>query len=305
MISIQHLRKTYGEKVAVDDVSLDVAEGEVLGILGPNGAGKTTTVECVAGLRVPDSGTVAVAGLDPRTDREALTRVLGVQLQESRLQPRITVSEALRLWSALYDDPLPWHELVERLGLAAQAGTEVPRPERRPAAAAVDRARARRPSARGDPRRAHHRPRPAGPPRRVGDRARPAGDGVTVLLVTHSMEEAEQLCDRIAIIDGGRVTRARHPGRAHRRRGRGHRHVVHRRSARVDLEALRALASVSPRPHRRRPHRRRGPRRRRARRARRPAPPAGDAVRAAGGRRHPRPGLPPAHRKQPAEEMHA
>ena len=101
MISISHLRKTYGSNVAVDDVSLEVAEGEVLGILGPNGAGKTTTVECVAGLRVPDSGTVTVAGLDPRTDRGELTRLLGVQLKESRLQPKITVGEAMHLWSAL------------------------------------------------------------------------------------------------------------------------------------------------------------------------------------------------------------
>ena len=116
MISIQHLRKAYGDTVAVDDVSLEVGEGEVLGILGPNGAGKTTTVECVAGLRVPDSGTVRVVGLDPRTQRAELTRVLGEQLQESRLQPKITVGEAMRLWSALYDDPLPWQGLVERLG---------------------------------------------------------------------------------------------------------------------------------------------------------------------------------------------
>ncbi len=146
MISIQHLRKTYGDKVAVDDVSLEVAEGEVLGILGPNGAGKTTTVECVAGLRVPDSGTVRVAGLDPRADREELTRVLGVQLQESRLQPKITVSEAMRLWSALYADPLPWHGLVERLGLERACRVEVPRPQRRPAAAPLHRPRPRRPA---------------------------------------------------------------------------------------------------------------------------------------------------------------
>ena len=93
----------------------------MFGILGPNGAGKTTTVECVAGLRVPDSGIVRVGGLDPRTDRAELTRLLGVQLQESRLQAKITVSEAMRLWSALYADPLRWHDLVERLGLEGQA----------------------------------------------------------------------------------------------------------------------------------------------------------------------------------------
>ena len=205
MITISHLRKTYGDTVAVDDVSLEVAEGEVLGILGPNGAGKTTTVECVAGLRVPDSGTVTVAGLDPRTDRAELTRLLGVQLQESRLQPKITVGEAMQLWSALYADPLPWHELVERLGLEGHAGSRFRdlsggQQQRlsialalvgRPRAVILDEL-----STGLDPRAR----------REVWQIVRDLrADGVTVLLVTHAMEEAQQLCDRIAIIDGGRV----------------------------------------------------------------------------------------------------
>ena len=205
MISIQHLRKAYGDTVAVDDVSLEVGEGEVLGILGPNGAGKTTTVECVAGLRVPDSGTVRVAGLDPRTQRAELTRVLGVQLQESRLQPKITVGEAMRLWSALYDDPLPWQGLVERLGLEDHAqstfrdlsGGQQQRLSialalvGRPRAVILDEL-----STGLDPRAR----------REVWQIVRDLrADGVTVLLVTHAMEEAEQLCDRIAIIDHGRV----------------------------------------------------------------------------------------------------
>lgn len=205
MISISHLRKAYGEKVAVDDISLEVAEGEVLGVLGPNGAGKTTTVECVAGLRVPDAGTVRVAGLDPRGDHDALTRILGVQLQESRLQPKITVGEALRLWSALYDDPVPWDGLVERLGLADRveakfrdlSGGQQQRLSialalvGRPRAVILDEL-----STGLDPRAR----------REVWQIVRDLrDDGVTVLLVTHSMEEAQQLCDRIAIIDAGRV----------------------------------------------------------------------------------------------------
>ena len=212
MISIQHLRKAYGDTVAVDDVSLEVGEGEVLGILGPNGAGKTTTVECVAGLRVPDSGTVRVAGLDPRTQRAELTRVLGVQLQESRLQPKITVGEAMRLWSALYDDPLPWQGLVERLGLEDQAQSKFRdlsggQQQRlsialalvgRPRAVILDEL-----STGLDPRAR----------REVWQIVRDLrADGVTVLLVTHAMEEAEQLCDRIAIIDHGRVRALDTPG---------------------------------------------------------------------------------------------
>src|SRR5690606_20135575 len=94
-VTVEHLRMTYGTTVAVDDVSLTVAEGEVFGILGPNGAGKTPAAESVAGLRVPASGTIRVHGLGPVREHDALTRVLGVQLQESRLQPKITVREAL------------------------------------------------------------------------------------------------------------------------------------------------------------------------------------------------------------------
>ncbi|MDZ5660254.1 ABC transporter ATP-binding protein [Nocardioides sp. zg-1308] len=205
MISISHLRKTYGDTVAVDDVSLEVAEGEVLGVLGPNGAGKTTTVECLAGLRVPDSGTVRVGGLDPLTDRDELTRLLGVQLQDCRLQPKITVDEALRLWSALYDDPLPWRDLIGRLGLEEQLRTRF------------------RDLSGGQQQRLSIALALVGRPRVVildelstglDPRARRdvwqivrdlRADGVTILLVTHSMEEAQQLCDRIAIIDGGRI----------------------------------------------------------------------------------------------------
>jgi ABC-2 type transport system ATP-binding protein len=244
MISISHLRKTYGDTVAVDDVSLEVAEGEVLGILGPNGAGKTTTVECLAGLRVPDSGTVRVGGLDPLTDRDELTRLLGVQLQESRLQPKVTVDEALRLWSALYDDPLPWRDLIGRLGLEEQLRTRF------------------RDLSGGQQQRLSIALALVGRPRVVildelstglDPRARRdvweivrdlRRDGVTVLLVTHSMEEAQQLCDRIAIIDGGRIRALDTPDAL----------IAGATAATVtsfttddpvDLESLRELASVS------------------------------------------------------------
>ncbi|MBC2933140.1 ABC transporter ATP-binding protein [Nocardioides sp. zg-1228] len=244
MISISHLRKAYGDTLAVDDVSLEVAEGEVLGVLGPNGAGKTTTVECVAGLRVPDAGTVRVAGLDPRTERAALTRLLGVQLQESRLQPKITVDEALRLWSALYDDPLPSGDLLGRLGLEEQLRTRF------------------RDLSGGQQQRLSIVLALVGRPRVVildelstglDPRARRdvwqivrdlRADGVTVLLVTHSMEEAQQLCDRIAIIDGGRIRALDTPDAL----------IAGASAATVtsfttdhplDLESLRELASVS------------------------------------------------------------
>src|ERR1700741_3275028 len=116
VIEVQHMRKRYGDTVAVDDVAFTVEEGEIFGILGPNGAGKTTTVECVEGLRVPDAGRVRVTGLDPVTDHEATSRVLGAQLQQSELQAKLTVREALELYAAFYPRPADWRPLAERLG---------------------------------------------------------------------------------------------------------------------------------------------------------------------------------------------
>jgi ABC-2 type transport system ATP-binding protein len=204
-VQVTGLRKSYGPKTAVEEVSFEVHAGEVFGILGPNGAGKTTTVECVAGLRVADAGSVRVLGIDPWNDRGALTRVLGVQLQESRLQPKITVREALELWSALYDHPVPWRDLVERLGLAEKLDTRFSslsggQQQRlsialalvgRPRVVVLDEL-----STGLDPRAR----------RDVWEVVRDLqADGVTVLLVTHAMEEAQQLCDRVAIISAGRV----------------------------------------------------------------------------------------------------
>ncbi|MFW6776009.1 ABC transporter ATP-binding protein [Nocardioides sp. CPCC 205120] len=205
MIEVQDLRKQYGGRLAVADVSFRVAEGEIFGVLGPNGAGKTTTVECIAGLRVGDAGSVRVAGLDPWTDRAGVTRVLGVQLQESRLQPKLRVAEAVELYASFYADPADGHELLTRLGLADhldQAYGRLSGGQQQRLAVAL--ALVGRPrvvildelTTGLDPRAR----------REVWDLVREVrSSGVTVLLVTHSMEEAEHLCDRIAIIDGGHV----------------------------------------------------------------------------------------------------
>src|SRR6476646_10450175 len=123
ILEVTNLRKTYGSTVAVDDVSFSVEEGEVFGILGPNGAGKTTTVECIEGLRRRDGGQIRVLGHDPDRDHADLTRVVGVQLQESGLQDRIRVREALDLFATFYADPVPAEELLEELQLAEVAGT--------------------------------------------------------------------------------------------------------------------------------------------------------------------------------------
>lgn len=105
-MEVQNLHKRYGRRVAVDDVSFTVDTGQIFGIIGPNGAGKTTTVESIAGLRVPDSGTISVLGLDPIKDRAEVRERLGVQLQESSFPDAITVSEALELYSSFYRNPV-------------------------------------------------------------------------------------------------------------------------------------------------------------------------------------------------------
>src|SRR5690606_27160095 len=117
VVEVRNLRKTYGPKVAVDDVSFSVQPGEIFGILGPNGAGKTTTVETLAGLRQADGGTVRVRGVDTQRDPAAVKDVLGVQLQESALHDKITVGEAVRLFAGFYDDPADPDELLAMLDL--------------------------------------------------------------------------------------------------------------------------------------------------------------------------------------------
>ncbi|QIQ02579.1 ABC transporter ATP-binding protein [Streptomyces liangshanensis] len=205
IIEVNGLRKAYGGRTAVDGVSFSVGEGEIFGILGSNGAGKTTTVECVEGLRTPDAGTVRVAGLDPVSDHEKVTRILGAQLQESELQPKLTVREALELYAAFHRAPAAWRPLAERLGLEAVLRTRFAK------------------LSGGQKQRLFIALALIGSPRVVvldelttglDPRARRdtwslieeiRDSGVTVLLVTHFMEEAQRLCDRVAVIDRGRV----------------------------------------------------------------------------------------------------
>ncbi len=205
VVEVEHLSKAYGSTIAVDDVSFSVREGEIFGILGPNGAGKTTTVECMEGLRIQDSGSVRILGLDPHTDRDELTQVLGVQLQESALPDKIFLSEALELYSSFYRDPADWRALVKTLGLDVKTGTMFKKlsggqKQRLSIALALV----------GNPKVAVLDELTTGldPAARrdtwdliAGIRDR----GVTIVLVTHFMEEAERLCDRVALVDSGRI----------------------------------------------------------------------------------------------------
>ena len=118
VVKVEELRKSYGLITAVDGISFEVFEGEIFGVVGPNGAGKTTALECIEGLRRPDSGRIEVLGLDHRRDEYELRERIGVQLQESALNARIKVWEALDLFAAFYRRSVPWRPLLDQLGLA-------------------------------------------------------------------------------------------------------------------------------------------------------------------------------------------
>ncbi|MCZ1002137.1 ABC transporter ATP-binding protein [Streptomyces mirabilis] len=246
VIEVTGLRKSYGGRPVVDGVSFAVEEGEIFGILGPNGAGKTTTVECVEGLRIPDAGRVRVTGLDPVADHEQVARVLGAQLQESELQAKLTVREALELYAAFYPHPADWRPLAERLGLTAKLTTRFAKlsggqKQRLFIALALI----------GNPRVVVLDELTTGlDPRARRDTWQLIEDvrasGVTVLLVTHFMEEAQRLCDRIAVIDKGRVAALDTPSGLIRRSA-GSTVISFTPSASLDegdLNALPALASV-------------------------------------------------------------
>jgi ABC-2 type transport system ATP-binding protein len=205
VISVSHLGKSYGSTVAVDDVSLEVYKGEIFGLIGPNGAGKTTTMECVEGLRKADRGTISVLGLDPRRDSSALQRRIGVQHQEAQLQKRIKVWEAVDLWSTLYSQVVDTEALLARLGLEGKRNAwfmtlSGGQKQRLFIALALIH----------DPEVVFLDEMTTGldPQARraiweliTGIRER----GKTVFLTTHLMEEAERLCDRVAIIEHGRL----------------------------------------------------------------------------------------------------
>ncbi|MDP9208775.1 MAG: ABC transporter ATP-binding protein [Actinomycetota bacterium] len=205
VIEVAGLHRSYGDQVAVEDVGLEVWAGEIFGLLGPNGAGKTTTVECLQGLRRRDRGQVRVLGLDPERDGDRLRRRIGAQLQSSALPDRLRVGEALWLFARDGDGRAPLDQLGRRWGLerlwrrpfAKLSGGEQQRLfialalVNRPELVFFDElTTGLDPQAR----------------RATWDLVRQVrDDGATVVLVTHFMEEAELLCDRVAIVDQGRV----------------------------------------------------------------------------------------------------
>ena len=244
VVEVQDLRKTYGSLVAVDGVSFQVREGEIFGMVGPNGAGKTTIIECIEGLRRPDGGTMRVLGRDPQRDARALQPVMGVQLQESALQDRIRVWEAVDLFARFYRRAVEWGPLLEQLGLSEARNTAFAKlsggqKQRLFVALALV----------NDPDLVFLDELTTG----LDPQARRGvwdligsirNRGKTVFLTTHFMEEAERLCDRVAIIDHGRIVALDSPEGLIRNIGAESR-VVFIADAGFDPGTLQGLGSVS------------------------------------------------------------
>jgi len=204
VIKVRDFRKTYGDLVAVDEISFEVQRGEVFGLLGPNGAGKTSTLESLEGLRAPDGGSLRVMGVDPARQSRKLRNLIGVQLQTSGLPDNIRPDEAMKFFCA-YHRVRPRYDLLDRLGLREK-------------------------------RSAQHYQLSAGQKRRLSLALAVAHDppvlfldeptagldvatrvelhnmmrelqaaGTTIILATHDMAEAEQMTDRVAILLRGKI----------------------------------------------------------------------------------------------------
>jgi ABC-2 type transport system ATP-binding protein len=206
VIQVSGIRKTYGRTVAIDEVSFEVNDGEIFGLIGPNGAGKTTTMECIEGIRTPDRGTISVLGLDPFRQVYKLQDRIGVQLQQAQLQKRIKVWEAVDLWASLYKKkPADAERLLDQLGLADKRDAwfmnlSGGQKQRLFIALALI----------NDPEVVFLDELTTGldpqARRAIWDLVRGIRErGKTVFLTTHLMEEAERLCDRVAIIERGRI----------------------------------------------------------------------------------------------------
>jgi ABC-2 type transport system ATP-binding protein len=206
VIQVVGVRKTYGATVAVDEVSFEVKDGEIFGLIGPNGAGKTTTMECIEGLRKPDRGSISVLGLDPFRDVYKLQDRIGVQLQQAQLQKRIKVWEAADLWASLYQKKaIDAERLLKQLGLTEKRDAwfmnlSGGQKQRLFIALALI----------NDPEVVFLDELTTGldpqSRRAIWELVRGIRErGKTVFLTTHLMEEAERLCDRVAIIEHGRI----------------------------------------------------------------------------------------------------
>jgi ABC-2 type transport system ATP-binding protein len=204
-IAVSELVKNYGKIAALANVSFAVAAGEIFGLLGRNGAGKTTAIECIIGLRRPDGGAIQIAGIDAIKSPGQVKTLIGVQLQATALQEKITPREALRLFARFYPQSENIDSLIEKFSLGEKADahfetlSDGQRQRLGLALAVVHRPKVvflDEPTAGLDVQSR----------RQLHEMIRQMrGDGRTILLSTHDLDEAEQLCDRVAIMHHGKI----------------------------------------------------------------------------------------------------
>jgi ABC-2 type transport system ATP-binding protein len=204
-VSVHGLRKRYDDVVAVDGLDLEIATGECFGLLGPNGAGKTTTIEICEGLTQPDEGDVVVLDRRWATDERALREQLGIQLQETQLAEKLTVAETVRLFRSFYTMGRSIDDVIRLVQLEEKRDGRVGKlsggqKQRLALACAIV----------GDPELLFlDEPTTGLDPqsrRQIWDLVEEfKATGGTILLTTHYMDEAERLCDRVAIVDHGKV----------------------------------------------------------------------------------------------------
>lgn len=243
VVEVRDLVKRYANLLAVDEISFQVHQGEIFGMVGPNGAGKTTTIECIEGLRRPDSGFIQVLGMDPRREGYALRDQIGIQLQESALPDRIKVWEAMELFATFYPKTVDWNALLEQLGLTEKRKTAFTKlsggqKQRLFIALALI----------NDPEVVFLDELTTGldPKARRGiwDMVLGIRDrGKTVFLTTHFMEEAERLCNRVAIVDQGKIVALDTPSNLIHSLGSEYR-VVFTVHEKLDIERFKKISSV-------------------------------------------------------------
>jgi ABC-2 type transport system ATP-binding protein len=205
IISVKNLKKDYGNFAAVKDISFDVYEGEIFGLLGPNGAGKSTTLEIIETLRDKTSGEIIVDGINLDKNPNDIKKIIGVQLQTSGFYPGLTLIELIHLFGGLYNQPVNPTELLKLVNLEDKAKNKFKELSggqkqrfsiattliNKPKIIFLD-----EPTTGLDPQAR----------RNLWDLIiNIRAQGTTVIITTHYMDEAEQLCDRIAIMDEGKI----------------------------------------------------------------------------------------------------
>ena len=203
-VSVRNLTKSFSGRRVVDDLSFDVQKGEVFALLGHNGAGKSTTIDLILGLKAPERGSAKILGMDAAKNRKQVFERVGVQLQNTRYQPNITVEEACIEYASLYADPANYPKLLERFGLGTLRKSFVSKlsgGERQKLSVVL--------ALIGSPEIVFLDELTTGldvaARREVWRTLKQLKDrGLTIFLTTHYMEEAEALCDRVCIIKSGK-----------------------------------------------------------------------------------------------------